>query len=108
MIYIISENTEVLIFGYPDPFQENAIDYREHCLLKDSLLVMNKHLDELNLNEDDRLYYQFSVLLVKEDGHYKLIYSYFGNKKIKVREEFDGMLHFTPQLMVEVHKVLLS
>lgn len=105
---MIGENTEVLVFGFPDPFQANAIDFKQICLLKDSLLVMNEHLEELNLNKDDMVYYQFSVLLVKEDGHHKLIYSYTGNKKIKVREEFDGMLIFTPQLMVEVHKVVLS
>lgn len=103
---MISENTEVVIWGFPDSFQPNAIDFKRICLLKDSLLVMNEHLEDLNKIE--KMYYQFSVLLVKDDGHYKLVYSYFGDGDIKVKDEFEDLLHFTPQLIVEVHKGLLS
>lgn len=44
------------------------------------------HLNELNLNKHERRGYQFSVLL----------------------EEFDGILHFTVNLKVKVHKLMLS
>ena len=105
---MIHENTEVLILGFPDPYEDNYNDYIQQCALKDSLWKMDKYLNELNLSDHERLGYQFSVLLVGDDEDYTLIYSYCGNKKIEVREEFEGILHFTPQLKVEVHKRMLS
>ena len=104
---MINENIEVLIISFPDPYNDNYHDYLHRCALKDSLNKMDEHLNKLNLNSHERLGYQFSVLM-REDSGYKLVYSYTGDRKIMVKEEFKGMLHFTPQLMVEVHKVLLS
>ena len=90
---MINENTEVLILGWPDPFNIHHYGYIHRCALKDSLSKMENHLNDLNLTEDERLYYQFSVLL-EENGKERLIYTYYGNKKIKVRDEFKDILNF--------------
>ena len=105
---MINENSKALILSFPTPYDDDYHDYIHQCALKDSLWKMDKHLNELNLNKHERLGYQFSVLLVGDDGDYKLIYSYFGDKEIKVKEEFEGILHFTPQFKVEVHKRVLN
>lgn len=89
---MINENTQVLILGWPDPFNVHHYGYVHRCALKDSLSRMENHLKELNLSERERLYYQFSVLFVDENGKEKLVYTYFGDKKIKVRDEFKDIL----------------
>ena len=47
--------------------------------------------EALNLDEEGQVYYQFSVLLVDDDGDFKLIYSYWENGEIKVRKEFEDI-----------------
>ena len=91
---MINENTEVLILGFPDPFDDNYNDYIHHCALKDSLWKMDKHLNELNLNSHERLGYQFSVLLHEGNNGYKLVYSYTGDKEILIEDEFKNILNF--------------
>lgn len=91
LIRTLNDKTEVLILGFPDPYEVGYNDYVHHCALKDSLHRMSRHLDELNLNEYERLGYDFSVLLIGDGGH-KLIYSYNGNREIRVRKEFKDIL----------------
>ena len=92
LVRTLNEYTKVLILSFPDPYEDNYHDYIHHCALKDSLSQMDKHLDALNLDRHERLGYQFSVLLVAEDGGHRLIYSYDGDRNITVRKEFEGIL----------------
>lgn len=93
MVRTLNEYTKVLILSFPDPYNDNYHDYIHHCVLKDTLQKMDKHLDELDLDERGRLGYIFSVLLIAEGGGHRLIYSYDGNRKITVRKEFEGILN---------------
>ena len=93
MVRTLNEYTKVLILSFPDPYNDNYHDYIHHCALKDTLQKMDKHLDELDLDERGRLGYIFSVLLIAEGGGHRLIYSYDGNRKITVRKEFEGILN---------------
>ncbi len=93
LVRTLNGMTKVLILSFPDPFDDNYHDYIHHCALKDSLYKMSKHLDELELDEIERLGYVFSVLLIAEEGGHRLIYSYYGDRKIKVRKEFEGILN---------------
>lgn len=92
LVRTLNEMTKVLILGFPDPYTVECNDYIHRCVLKDSLYKMNKHLDELDLDERGRLGYDFSVLLVGDDGDHKLIYSYDGDRNITVRKEFKDIL----------------
>lgn len=90
----VTENTEIVVVGFPDPFSPSATDFVHRCALKDSLPAMEKHLEELNLDKYGRLCYQFSVLLVDEDWDHKLVYSYNGDKGIHISKGFEGTLIF--------------
>ena len=50
MVIMLNEYTNVLILGFPDPYDDEYNDYIHQCALKDSLWKMDKHLNELNLN----------------------------------------------------------
>lgn len=93
MVRTLNEYTKVLILSFPDPFEDHYHDYIHHCALKDTLQRMDEHLDELELDEIGRLGYIFSVLLIAEGGGHRLIYSYDGDRNIKVRKEFEGILN---------------
>ena len=93
LVRTLNEYTKVLILSFPDPYEDNYHDYIHHCALKDSLHEMNKHLDELDLDEKGRLGYIFSVLLIAEGGGHRLIYSYDGDRNVTVRKEFEGILN---------------
>lgn len=93
LVRTLNEYTKVLILSFPDPFEDHYHDYIHHCALKDTLERMDKHLDELDLDEHGRLGYMFSVLLIAEGGGYRLIYSYDGDRNITVEKEFEGILN---------------
>jgi len=93
LVRTLNEYTKVLILSFPDPFEDHYHDYIHHCALRDTLQRMNNHLDELDLDERGRLGYIFSVLLIAEGGGHRLIYSYDGDRNIKVRKEFEGILN---------------
>ena len=92
LVCTLNEYTKVLILSFPDPYEDHYHDYIHHCALKDSLDKMNKHLDELDLDEKGRLRYIFSVLLIAEGGGHRLIYSYDGDRNITVKKEFEDIL----------------
>ena len=92
LVQALNEYSQVTIISFPDPFEDRYHDYIHHCALKDTLQKMNKHLDELDLNEHERLGYMFSVLLIAQDGGHRLIYSFDGDRNIKVRKEFEEVL----------------
>ncbi|MBR3840753.1 MAG: hypothetical protein IKM20_06425 [Erysipelotrichales bacterium] len=114
---MINEDTEVIVLGFPDPFSPYAVDFKQRCALKDSLLVIKNYLEESNLSEEERLYYDFSVLYIGDEESYsylpltfnltgkdKLVYSYDGENDMRVGEEFQDILQFTDDLRVEVIK----
>lgn len=92
-LYMINENTEVLIIGWPDPLDDNYIDYFHRCVLKDSLSKMKDHIKELNFDRKRRMFYQFSVLLIGEKSGHKLIYTYYRDKTISVKDEFKDIMN---------------
>lgn len=92
LVDTLNAYSKVSIVSFPDPYEDNYHDYIHHCALKDSLQRMNRHLDELDLDEMGRLGYMFSVLLFAEGGGHKLIYSLDGNRNIKVGKEFEEVL----------------
>ena len=47
----VTENTEVVVVGFPDPFSPSATDFVHRCALKDSLPAMEKRLEEMSLEE---------------------------------------------------------
>ena len=91
---MVNGETEVVVVGFPDPFRDAVRDLDHHCALKDSLAVMDKHLEELNLDRKGRLGYQFSVLFVDEEKNYRLVYSYNGNGEIHISKGFEGAVIF--------------
>lgn len=117
VVTMIDENTEVCILGFPDPFNPDVIDLQQRCLLKDSLHVMNKILEEKDFSKLSYRYYDFSVFYIADERSYsylprsfdcsdknKFIYGYDIDKVISVQNDFKDMLHFTDDLMVKVVK----
>lgn len=92
LVQTLNEYSKVSIVSFPDPFEDSYHDYIHHCALKDTLQRMNKHLDELELDEKERLGYIFSVLLIAHGGEHRLIYSFDGDRNITVRKEFEEVL----------------
>ena len=92
LLRTLNGKTRVTIIGFPDPLNVQIIDYYHHCSLKETLYKMNKHLDELNLDEKGRLYYDFSVLLYGDESGHRLIYSYNGDREIRIQKEFEDIL----------------
>lgn len=92
LVRTLNEYTKVSVVSFPDLFNDYYHDYIHHCALKDTLQRMDEHLDELELDEIGRLGYIFSVLLIAEGGGHRLIYSYDGDRNIRVRKEFEGIL----------------
>ena len=98
--YIINENTEVTIVGWPDPLYNEIVDFLVRCKLKDSLAIMQAHLKEVDmsrydLKDLDIKYYQFSVLMDndnKKGDH--LVYTLWGNGKIEVEDKYKDILKF--------------
>lgn len=117
VVTMIDENTEVCILGFPDPFNPDVIDLQQRCLLKDSLHVMNKILEEKDFEKESYRYYDFSVLYIADERSYKylpltfnitgkdkFIFGYGIDKEISVQKEFKDILFFTDDLMVKVIK----
>ena len=90
---MVHDDTEVHVIGFPDPFS-NAMDFFDPCALKDSMAVMDKHLEGLDFEKEKIIYYQFSVLLMDEEKNHKLVYSYNGDKDIYISKGFEGVLVF--------------
>lgn len=114
-VHMIDENTEVVVLGFPDPFNPDVIDLQQRCLLKDSLHVMNKRLEEIDFENEPYRYYDFSVLYIADERGYwflpasfnlsennKFIYGYDVDRNISVQKEFEGIIYFTDDLMVKV------
>ena len=89
----LTDETEVHIIGFPDPFS-NAMDFFDPCALKDSMAVMDEYLEELDFEKENIIYYQFSVLLMDVGKDHKLIYSYNGDKHIQVKKDFEATVIF--------------
>lgn len=92
-VLAIDADTEILVLGWPDPLEINYYGYVHRCALKDSLSRMENHIAGSDLSEQEKMYYQFSVLLTWEGGH-RLLYTYYGDGEISVEDAVKDILHF--------------
>ena len=85
----ITADTNVLVLGFPDPLMPNCIDFAERMTVRDSMINMKKHLEELDIGV--KKYYQFSVLLVGEEGRHKLLYTLWGDGEVSLENGYEDI-----------------
>lgn len=84
-MFYLDENTEVVVYGYPDVVY-GGYDFKKECTLKESVKVVNEHWN--TLTEDDKRLYQFSVFRADNDF---LVYEFYLNE-FEMEEEVMNIL----------------
>ena len=84
-MFYLDENTEVVVYGYPDVVY-GGYDLKKECTLKESVNVVKEHWN--TLTEEDKSLYIFSVF--SADDRF-LVYEFYLNE-FEMEEEVMNIL----------------